>query len=98
VPLYDAFDPSPSNAEPFDAIPSKVNLLDKNAATAANAKLSNSLPLNHPDRVPQRILDRILWQSIHGPNSEPPPPGPNASGIDLQEWMRQKLPGHDAHK
>jgi len=23
-------------------------------------------------------VDRILWHSVHGANSEPPPPGPGA--------------------
>jgi DNA-binding beta-propeller fold protein YncE len=98
TPLYDAFDSTPGNAEPYDAITPGIDLVERNSSSAPNAKLSKSLPLNTPDRVPQRILDRILWQSIHGPNSEPPPPGPNASGIDLEEWAKRKLPGHDAHK
>jgi YVTN family beta-propeller protein len=95
VPLYDAFDAEPSNAEPYDAITPGIDLLERNQATSANAKLSDSLPLNSPDQVPQRILDRILWQSIHGANSEPPPPGPNASGVDLEQWRKKGLPGHD---
>ena len=32
--------------------------------------------------MPQRISDRILWQSIFGADSVPPPPGPNASPIE----------------
>jgi hypothetical protein len=31
-----------------------------------------------PDHIAQRLLDRVLWKSVHGPNSEPPPPGPGA--------------------
>jgi hypothetical protein len=27
-------------------------------------------------------MDRLLWKSVHGLGSEPPPPGPNAEGID----------------
>jgi phospholipase C len=95
VPLYDAFDADPQNAEPYDAIAPKVNLLERNGATAANAGLSDSLPLNTPDQVPQRILDRILWQSVHGAGSEPPPPGPNSSGVDLEQWRKRGLPGHE---
>jgi hypothetical protein len=94
VPLYDAFDAEAQNSEPYDAITPNVNLLERNTASSPNAKLSDSLPLNSPDRVPQRILDRLLWQSIHGPNSEPPPPGPNSSGVDLEEWRKKGLPGH----
>ena len=29
--------------------------------------------------VPQQVMDRVLWQSVYGPHSKPPPPGPNAS-------------------
>ena len=87
VPMYDAFDADPSdNAEPYEAITPNVDLLERNTATLANARLSERLPLEFTDRTPQRILDRILWQSVHGADSEPPPPGPNAAGIDERAW------------
>jgi YVTN family beta-propeller protein len=82
VPLYDAFDATPSNSGPYEAIKPSVDMTARNPTTAANARLSSSLPLNSTDRVPQRVLDRILWQYVHGIHSKPPPPGPNASGID----------------
>ena len=89
VPLYDAFDSDPSdNDEPYDAIVPAVDLLERNPANATNARLSEELPLMFTDRTPQRMLDRILWQYVHGPDSEPPPPGPNASGLDEAEWRR----------
>jgi hypothetical protein len=31
------------------------------------------------DSMPQHDLDTVLWKSIHGADSEPPPPGPNAA-------------------
>jgi hypothetical protein len=31
------------------------------------------------DSMPQRALDSVLWKSIHGASSVPPPPGPNAA-------------------
>ncbi len=95
VPLYDAFDATASNGEPYDAVKPGIDILERNPATAANAKLSKSLPLNSPDRVPQRVLDRLLWQSVHGADSEPPPPGPNASGADDESWREAKAPGHE---
>ena len=89
VPLYDAFDSDPSdNDEPYDAIVPDVNLLERNTESSPNAELSEKLPLQFTDRTPQRMLDRILWQSVHGPDSEPPPPGPNASGLDEAAWRR----------
>jgi hypothetical protein len=30
------------------------------------------------DSMPQRDLDAVLWQSVHGDGAAPPPPGPNA--------------------
>jgi hypothetical protein len=79
TPMYDAFQSTPASTAPFSVIAPTYPLEQKNAATAANARLSASYGLaNHPDTIPQRLLDRILWQSVHGPHSQPPPPGPNA--------------------
>ena len=82
VPLYDAFDASPGNSDPYDAILPDVSLTEKNTAATPDAKLSSRLPLTTIDQVPQRTLDRILWHYVHGMDSAPPPPGPNASGLD----------------
>ncbi len=87
VPMYDAFDADASdNSEPYEAITPSVDLLERNTAASPNARLSARLPLEFTDRTPQRILDRILWQSVHGADSEPPPPGPNAAGLDERAW------------
>jgi phospholipase C len=78
VPLYDAFGPKPDNAEPFTAIPPKVNLAERNGASAPAAAQSQGLNMTIPDQVPQDVLDSILWKSVHGADAVPPPPGPNA--------------------
>ena len=92
VPLYDAFDSDPSdNAEPYDAIVPNVDLPATNPPDAPNARLSERLPLETPDRMPQRILDRILWRYRHGRAAEPPPPGPNAAGLDERAWRRSEV-------
>jgi hypothetical protein len=92
VPLYDAFDAQAGNADAFDAIKPNVNLTERNTNATPNSGFSQRLPLDIPDRVPQRYLDRILWQYVHGKDSEPPPPGPNASGEDEGEWQREGKP------
>ena len=79
TPMYDAFTPVPENAAPFTALPENVDLLARNANTAANRSLSEGLDLSHLDAVPQRTLDGVLWKAVHGPDSVPPPPGPNAT-------------------
>jgi YVTN family beta-propeller protein len=82
VPLYDVFSNDAGNAEPYTAIPPNIDINARNPASAPNAKLSRSLNLNHTDEVPQRVLDKILWQAVHGAKSQPPPPGPNAEAED----------------
>jgi hypothetical protein len=95
VPMYDAFGTSPENSEPFDAIVPEQDLLARNTAASANASISARLPLDSPDRVPQDVLDRILWQYRHGRNAQPPPPGPNRSGQDIHAWRQRGLPEYD---
>jgi hypothetical protein len=92
VPMYDVFDSTAGNTEPYTAVKPEVDLTERNGAGAANAKLSAKLPLDSPDRVPQRLLDRIVWQSVRGTGSEPPPPGPNSSGVDLEAWRKASQP------
>jgi hypothetical protein len=80
--MYDAFSRNAANAAPYNAIVPSVNMTAVNANTRANRLASRGLPLNQPDRIPQRRLDAILWHYRHGFSSAPPPPGPNASGLD----------------
>ena len=84
VPLYHAMTPNAGNAAPYDAIKPKVSVTATNPSTAANRRASRGLPLNALDQVPQQRLDSILWRYVHGPHSNPPPPGPNASAQDTQ--------------
>jgi len=80
TPMYDAFTSDGSfNDAPYTAITPQVSLTEQNAPKAANARLSERVPFGTHDAVPQEISDRIIWQSVYGPHSVPPPPGPNAS-------------------
>jgi hypothetical protein len=80
TPMYDAFDSKPSNDAPFNAPPATYNLLEENPSTptSAAARVADDHNTTIPDHIAQRLLDRVLWKSVHGPNSEPPPPGPGA--------------------
>ncbi len=80
VPLYDALSGTPANAEPYDPTTPARSLVERNGAGAPGARESHELNIGrHLDAVPQETIDRILWQSVHGAGSEPPPPGPNAA-------------------
>jgi DNA-binding beta-propeller fold protein YncE len=78
VPMYDAFQGTPANDAPYDYAASKVNLLETNPSTGAGARASARLP-DGLDEIPQHELDALLWKSVHGLDSSPPPAGPNAA-------------------
>jgi DNA-binding beta-propeller fold protein YncE len=85
TPMYDAFDSTPTNLAPFTALPETQDLLAKNPGGTSLARQSARLDFRHLDGVPQRKLDGLLWKAVHGPDSTPPAPGPNA------------VRGHDAN-
>jgi DNA-binding beta-propeller fold protein YncE len=86
TPLYDAF--ISGNEQPdvegtrYHAIQPEQPMTETNPQSAAAARLSASMPWDVTDHVPQEIADRIIWKTVFGPTSEPPPPGPNASPIE----------------
>src|SRR6201999_4506892 len=53
-----------------------------NTAASPDAALSAALPWEETDVVPQRLSDRVIWESVFGAGSTPPKPGPNWSSIE----------------
>jgi len=78
APMYDAFTATPQNAAPYSALVPIQSRTAISTAGSPGAAVSRTLDLSHTDAVRQRDLDRVLWQSVHGDASEPPPPGPGA--------------------
>jgi DNA-binding beta-propeller fold protein YncE len=79
VPMFDAFDPTPGNGEPYSVIQPTWNLVEKNSPTSAAARMSRNIDFNRPDQIHQDRFDRIIWKATYGDKAEPPPPGPNAA-------------------
>ncbi len=79
APMYDAFTPTPDNAEPYGAAAPGFDVFEKNPTAGAAARRWRGFDLRGVDRVPQHELDAALWKSVHGLRSRPPPPGPNAN-------------------
>jgi DNA-binding beta-propeller fold protein YncE len=83
TPLYDAFisrgqKPNVEGTR-YLAIQPQQSMTDTNPLSAPKAALSRALPWDRVDAVPQRLSDRIIWESVFGPGSTPPPAGPNRS-------------------
>jgi hypothetical protein len=81
TPMYDAFDAQPANPEPFDVLSPTYSVTEENPPrpTTAAGREAARHDLTMPDRISQRLLDTVLWQSVHGARVAPPPPGPNAT-------------------
>ncbi|HEY3021007.1 MAG TPA: bifunctional YncE family protein/alkaline phosphatase family protein [Solirubrobacteraceae bacterium] len=79
TPMYDAFDSTPANLAPYDALPETQDLLATNPHSGPGARASARLDFAHVDAVPQHDLDNLLWRGVHGWRSTPPPPGPGAA-------------------
>jgi phosphoesterase family protein len=60
--------------DPFTARRPEVPLEEQNAANAPGARESARWDFSRPDAAPEQALNRVIWQSIKGPNSEPPAP------------------------
>jgi DNA-binding beta-propeller fold protein YncE len=79
-PMYEAFTAKPKNSKPYDTKPPTYNLLQENPAHPKShaARVASHYDTTIPDQISQRLLDRVVWKSVHGPHSTVPPPGPNA--------------------
>jgi hypothetical protein len=82
VPLYDAFDATAENKDPYTAMQPNIPIDERNTESSPAAAASKKMNFRELDSEPQRDLDAVLWKSIHGADAVPPPPGPNASGDD----------------
>ncbi|MEN3336491.1 MAG: hypothetical protein V7647_167 [Acidobacteriota bacterium] len=72
-PLYGALQATP-DASPYDHLPARVALDERNDWSSPGASASRNMDLRHADRAPEMALNEILWQSIHGARSVMPPP------------------------
>ncbi|HZT43737.1 MAG TPA: alkaline phosphatase family protein [Chthonomonadaceae bacterium] len=73
APLLALFGPAPDNADPYDAIlPAREIIGEFNTSTAYRARDSARLDFRQADRVPDAVLNDILWHAVKGPNTPVP--------------------------
>jgi hypothetical protein len=75
TPMFKSFTATP-NLTPFKALPSNINLKDKNSATnnSNTAMLSDKIDLSKEDLVPDMLFSQIIWKAVKGEDSEMPAP------------------------
>jgi len=73
TPLWSCFIPTPDTTA-FTAMPARVDLNTRNTASTPSASLSRHFDLSDADRIPDQLLNAVLWKAIKGEDSPVPQP------------------------
>jgi hypothetical protein len=73
TPLFASFMATP-DLSPFSALPASVDINGRNTGDGPAARLSRHFDLSDPDRIPDRLMNAVLWQAIKGEGSVVPQP------------------------
>jgi hypothetical protein len=72
-PMYASFTAKPDRTAYKHVVP-QVDLRETNKENAAGAKLSEGFDFAKEDRVDERLLNEVIWQSVKGPGVPMPAP------------------------
>ena len=73
TPMWRSFTATP-NFKPFVSLPANIDLNEKNTATTASAKLSETFDFSKEDIIPDLIFSEVIWKAVKGEDSEMPAP------------------------
>jgi YVTN family beta-propeller protein len=73
APMWRCFSKTPDNTL-FNSLPSNINLSDVNPRGTKLAAMAKGLNFSEVDRVPDEIMNTMLWKSIKGENAIVPGP------------------------
>ena len=82
--LFADFEPQPV-LDGYTSLQPQISLDEVNPTDAPGAQESERWDFSRPDRAPERELNRVIWKSVKGANSEPPAPILNV------QWAVQPL-------
>ena len=71
--MWRCFTPTP-DATPFVAVPSNVDLNEKNTNKTASARMSDSFDFSKEDNIPDLPFNQVIWKAVKGEDSEMPAP------------------------
>ncbi|WP_214071199.1 bifunctional YncE family protein/alkaline phosphatase family protein [Mucilaginibacter sp. dw_454] len=73
TPMWNSFT-SKLDAAPFKSFPSNINLKEVNPKGTKLAAMAKGLDFSGVDKVPDQIMNSMLWKAIRGENSTVPTP------------------------
>ncbi|HEY8931575.1 MAG TPA: beta-propeller fold lactonase family protein [Mucilaginibacter sp.] len=73
TPMWRCFTPQ-SNKTPFTSLPANINIKEINTKDSKLGALSKGLDFSAVDRVPDEIMNNMLWKAIKGENAVAPSP------------------------
>ena len=73
TPMWRCFNKS-ADKTPYKSIPSNINLNDVNPSGTKLAALAKGLNFSEIDRVPDNVMNKMLWKSIKGYDAIVPVP------------------------
>ncbi|MBS1946504.1 MAG: bifunctional YncE family protein/alkaline phosphatase family protein [Bacteroidetes bacterium] len=73
VPMWNCFQHEP-DYKPFIALPAEVDLGARNTAWDEDARQSEKFDFSRADRIPDLLLNEIVWKSVKGQQSKMPSP------------------------
>ncbi|MDX2038971.1 MAG: SMP-30/gluconolactonase/LRE family protein [Isosphaeraceae bacterium] len=73
TPMAAAFTSKP-DLTPYKALPARIDLDERNTATAWGAEASKRLDLETEDRADDLVFNEIIWKAVKGPASPMPAP------------------------
>ncbi|GGB04730.1 bifunctional YncE family protein/alkaline phosphatase family protein [Puia dinghuensis] len=73
TPMYSCFMSNPDTTA-FIALPALVDINMRNTGNTPSAAVSRHFDLSDPDRVPDALLNAVLWKAIKGEESPVPQP------------------------
>jgi hypothetical protein len=83
TPLWRSFTATP-DFKAYTAIPSNINLADKNTAVNELSERSAKFDLSKEDRVPDNEFSEVIWKGVKGLHAVMPAPK-RAAFIKLSE-------------
>jgi hypothetical protein len=73
TPMWRCFSKTP-DPTPFNSLPSTINLNDVNPRGTKLAAMARGLNFSEVDRVPDEIMNTMLWKAVRGETAKVPSP------------------------